>query len=168
MKIVLIICGVLLSACATTQFSKHPITFEAMEYNSVYSNYYPKATFAEIAHKEKGDSWLIIEMISYNKKAPNQNYFLKSQCDTYIKYIDKYIEWESIARSNNDIVEKQIGKAKSVLFDVEFRFFSGNQHSHLLAIDNQYFDKESTLKLRELLVEFRDDKIKPQNTNLYK
>ncbi len=165
----------LITACNTpmnTSTTRLPIDFYAHTYNSVANQYLSRPTSAELLHKASGQSWINIQMEKYGQNQYGMNLltisFVQPECKTYIDLIDKYLAWEKIASQDKDILDKKIGSAKSVVFNMDFNFYSGNSTNHYLGIggiggEYQYYAKEDALKLKELLSNYMAGKILPTN-----
>jgi hypothetical protein len=92
----------------------------------------------------------------------------------YLPLIDKYFEWEQLASSRGDQIDKEIGRARtssgfgSGAAELRFSFHSGNASDHNLVIEQclatclpaVHFDKPNVVELRRLLVEFEADRLK--------
>lgn len=168
----------LLTACATSGNTTRtiiPIDFAAMQYNSIANRYINQPTIAEYALKNSGSSWLSITMDAYGRdQFGNQNTvlvtFVRENTDSYISFIDKYLEWERTASADKDVFSKRIGKAKGQIFDMVFTFHSGNENTHYLTIglwgsDHQFYSRDAAIQLRELLAQYKNDQLKSLNAN---
>jgi hypothetical protein len=96
--------------------------------------------------------------------------FTKDNCDNYIQLIDKYLEWEKIASESQDIIDKKIGTAKGLpLSNIDFSFYSANQHSHYLVIGDKiyghYYSKAGAEALKELLIKYKNNELSPLDVN---
>ncbi len=176
-RLLLTISLLLLTACNTTLNTKQtniPLTFKASAYNSIANQYIERPTFASMFTKENGNNWINIIMETYGKNEIGLNSisiaFLQSEIPNYVLHIDKYLEWESKASKDGDIIKKKIGSAKTSAFSIDFTFFSGNSSAHYLSIGMpgttpQYFSRTNAEKLKELLIEFKNGNLKPIDLN---
>lgn len=160
------------STANNTAVTKVPLSFQGAIYNSVASQYIDRPTFAEILHKDNGKSWINIDVKKYGTDQYGidsiSNTFLQHECPTYIAHIEKYLEWEEQASKDGDIVQKKIGSAKTILFSMDFEFYSGNANNHYLAIgmsggNMQFYDRQDAIALKDLLTKFQNNEIKPVN-----
>lgn len=152
-----------------------PVEFSALQYNSISSKYIESLTVVEYALMNSGKSWVSITMNKYGKdQYGTQNTvlttFVTEHCQEYIDLIDKYLEWETLASKDGDVINKPIGKAMGQIFDMHFGFHSGNSTSHYLSIglwggDVQYYDKNGAKQLRELLVKYQQGNLKSVDAN---
>lgn len=153
------------SSCAYVGWDtmRTPVNFQASEFNSVASKYYDRPTSAEIVRFKSGDSYLAIQMDKYGNDV-NEIRFVKEGGKEYDQLIEKYLEWESQAKANKDLINKDIGKAKGFANKIKFSIYSANQYSHYLELSvfgtsHQYYDRAAALELRKLLNEYTNDKI---------
>jgi hypothetical protein len=178
MRILLIFIAILFFGCTTasnTNITKIPIEFNASAYNNIANNYLERPTFATLYTPKNGnDPWINISMETYGFNQAGQNViinaFNKSSASSYIELIDKYLEWETLATKDKDIINKKIGSAKSKIFNINFTFYSANENSHYLTIgmpgaDQQYFSKPNALALKELLLNLNNHKLKPLDSS---
>lgn len=175
--LLLLITTFIISACNTplnTTTTKTPIDFSASTYNSIANQYLSRPTFAELLQKTSGENWINIQMEKYGQNQYGMNFltisFVQTECKTYIDLIDKYLAWEKVASRDKDIIEKKIGSAKSVIFDIDFNFYSGNSTNHYLGIggiggEYQFYTKDDAIKLKELLSNYMAGKITPTDIN---
>lgn len=158
-----------LSGCNTsinTAATNVPLNFSASIYNSVYSQYMERPTFAEMLTKTNGNSWINIQTKKYGPDKYGldtiSNAFLQSEVDTYIAYIDKFLQWDETATKDKDIFDKDIGTAKTVVFGMKFSFHSGNATTHYLVIgsgEEQYYTRQAAIGLKELLIKFKNNEL---------
>lgn len=150
-----------------------PITFSASTYNEIANEYLERPTFAILNTRKKGKSWLDVSMERYGKSeygnAYINNSFTQEHCDQYIAFIDKYLEWETIATRDGDMIDKKIGKAKNINMGLNFGFYSASSKAHFLIIGysldhGQYFSKENAIALKDLLLRYKNNELKPVNT----
>jgi hypothetical protein len=156
----------------------------AKEYNSIASQYLARPTFVTIEEMSSNEITLAITMDNY-KSTSIPVRFSKTDTASYIAMIDKYLEWEKLARTRGDALTKEIGRSKTwsngpVSGTLKFTFHSGNSSNHLLAIafcaagtclDDTaiYIDPNNARELKILLQDFSDGKITPKNIDdIYK
>jgi len=163
----------ILTGCSTTSNTKTtviPVQFAAYQYNSVANQHIESLTVVDYSVMNNGKSWVAITMEKYGRdQFGNQNKvlttFVKENCAEYISLIDKYLEWETTASKDGDVISKPIGKAMGQIFNMHFAFHSGNSKSHYLAIglwggDSQYFSRSGAEQLRALLVQYQNNQLK--------
>jgi hypothetical protein len=111
--------------------------------------------------------------VEYDKYGSGNGWvnFVKQYVDDYVQLIDKYIEWEKIASSKGDLLNKVIGEADLWIgASLVFRFYSGNERKHYLEItagESILLDKENVLVLRNLLIKFKNNQIHETDTSVY-
>ncbi len=130
---------------------------------------------------------LVIEIDQYSKGIGKNNYsrwlvlFDKAVVPEYISMIDKYIEWEGLAKSRGDIFTKKIGTVKSTTLagtytTMEFDFHSGNASNHYLCVYRStpqmgldkkvqalYFDRDNSIILKDLLKKYETSRLGNSN-----
>lgn len=172
MKLILpIILALTLGACTTLEQSNRISTrLVGKEFNSIASRYLDRPTFAAIERMSDKATVLRVKMSMYGSKESNLP-FLQGRSAAYVAHIDKFLEWEALAKSRGDALTKDIGRvpawSNGPSGDLKFVFHSGNAATHFLAIsfcaagtclDNQtvYFDAASVQELRRLLLALDD------------
>ena len=182
----------LLSGCTTLSAeTRIPSALRASEFNDVASQYMERPTFAAVQSFSDGNTALKVEVDEYgtgydpNLKIVTDHvtYFDKRYVATYLPLIDKYLEWESLAVQRGDLIDRQIGEAKTwgVGGDIDLRFsiFSSGPTDHLLMIKRCPFgtcvdkwlslSKANAIFLRALLVDFGSGKVGQSNVDaIYK
>jgi len=168
----------LLSGCTTVeQRSRVPNNLHAKEFNSIASQYLDRPTFTSIEKMSDGETVLAISMDNYgNSSRPIR--FLKSNVSNYVSLIDKYTEWEHLAKARGDAITKEIGRAKTwgngLSGTLKFIFHSGNATNHFLAVsfcaagtclDDQslYFDATDAQELKKMLLNLESGEIQVEN-----
>lgn len=172
----------LLAACTTLSAeTRIPSTLQASEFNDVASQYMARPTHLSVQSFSDGNVALQVLVDEYGTgydptlKTTTQHvtYFDKRYVAVYLPLIDKYLEWEALAAQRGDLIERQLGVAKTwgVGGDIELRFgiYSPSTSQHLLIVERCAFgtcvDKALHLTrpnatiLRGLLVDFAADKI---------
>ena len=173
-----------LFGCTTVEQSTRLTTdLKAREYNSIASKYMDRPTFTSIEKMSDGDTVLAISRENYGStESPLR--FSKNHVSSYTSLIDKYFEWENLAKSRGDAITKEIGRAKTwgntMSGSLKFTFHSGNSTIHYLSIsfcaagtclDEQalYFDSANTSKLKDILGQLASGKLKTENVDdIYK
>jgi hypothetical protein len=165
---------------ATTRLSS---ALRASEFNTVASAYMERPTFVSLESFSDKNTALKVEMDEYGTgydpllkiATPHATYFDKRYVADYLALIDKYFEWEALAAQRGDLIERDVGGAKTwgVGGDIDLRFsiFSSSSANHLLVIERCAFgtcvDKALNLTrpnaaiLRTLLTDFADGGIAP-------
>lgn len=173
----------MLTACATIQQSTRLSTkLNAKEYNSIASNYMNRPTFTSVEKMSGGETVLTISMKSY-RSTSNVLRFQKKYVPEYLSLIQKYMDWEQLAKSRGDAFTKEIGRASSwgnaLSGTLKFTFHSGNSNAHFLAVsfcatgtclDNEalYFDKFNAIELSTLLKKLESETLRQNNIeNIY-
>lgn len=163
----LLIVALTLVACTTLEQSNRISTrLVGKEFNSIASRYLDRPTFVAIEQLSDKTTVLRVTMSMYGTKESNLP-FMQGKSAAYVMHIDKFLEWEALAKSRGDALTKDIGRAPAwsngPSGDLKFVFHSGNAAAHFLAIsfcavgtclDDQtvYLDAASTKELRRLLV----------------
>ncbi|WP_270806325.1 hypothetical protein [Aeromonas sp. QDB62] len=171
---------VILSGCTSVQHSTRISTrLVTNEYNSVYSKYMERPTFVSIEKMSDDNIVLAVFRDNYGSTfSPIR--FSKENVPNYIELIDKYFEWEKLARSRGDLITKEIGEANSwgntASGSLRFKFHSGNSAEHYLSIsfcavgtclDEQalYLDVNNAKELKNLLLQLDEKTQKAENIN---
>ena len=169
----------LVASCTTVQQQTSVSTpLRASQYNDIASQYHERPTFVSLQIMSDGATVLRVTMDEYGYGASSnvgqnipQNYavaFDSRDVDQYLVLIAKYEEWESLASSRGDMIEKDIGDAPTWAImgsgKLHFSMFSGNAQSHYLVIgfcmgacvdERLMFDRLNAARLKKLLEEFK-------------
>lgn len=179
-NICLIIASTVLYGCASPVVeSRVSSTLKSYEYNDVYATYMPRPTFITI-EQFKSTRFLHIKMNEYGNTGTNSLKvkhvaFNITNVDDYITMIDKFLKWESTAQERGDLLEKHIGNVDAVS-NLSFDFYSANKERHYLIITtvnggyrqwDTYYPRNEAETLRQLLVDFKKNKHKEDNSNIY-
>lgn len=165
-----------LGGCETpSQIARIPCNFNAMEYNDVASRFMERPTGACI--KKIGDTTILNVTINSYGRQNIGLWFDKRHVNEYVQAIDKYIEWNKIATERHDVVDKEISTVSTDapgVMGIRFLFRSGAEDLHFLIISHyaptlidptkgdvlqQCYDVGNALKLRQMLVDFANDKL---------
>jgi hypothetical protein len=157
-------------------------------FNSLSSDYVNRPTFAvvdeydynnrhvkSLNYSANGFGSTYLQGVSYPNKSPI--WVNITEVDTVISYIDKFIEWETKAKSKGDMFSKDIGQfdshtSSSITF--KYSFFSGNKFNHYLVVSycsngmglicsansESYLDVEEANTLKEELLKFKSGEVK--------
>jgi len=155
-----------LAGCTTIQQNTRLSTsLHAKEYNSIAAQYMDRPTFSEVEQMSDGETVLSVSIDNYGS-AQSSLRFSKKHVQEYLAFIDKYSEWEQLAKSRGDAFTKEIGSASSwgngMAGALKFTFHSGNSNVHFLSIafcaagtcledKALYFDAKNTTELKALL-----------------
>lgn len=162
-----LIVALALVACTTLEQSNRISTrLVGKEFNSVASRYLDRPTFVAVEHLSDKTTVLRVTMSIYGAKESNLS-FIQGKSAAYVVHIDKFLEWEALAKSRGDALTKDIGRAPAwangLSGDLKFAFHSGNAAAHFLTIsfcalgtclDDQavYLDAASARELRRLIL----------------
>ena len=172
----------LTTACTTLSAeTRIPSALQASEFNDVASQYMDRPTFVSVQSFSDGNIALQVLVDEYGTgydpalrtTIPNATYFDKRYIADYLPLIDKYLEWETLAAGRGDLIDRQVGVAKTwgVGGDIELRFgiYSSKTSQHLLIVERcafgtcidkaLYLTRSNASALRRLLVDFSADKI---------
>lgn len=154
----------------------------AREFNSVSSTFEERPTFVSLQTYSSGVVALVIDMDEYGMgktaqygiDTPN-DYLMPldvTKAHEYIAHIDKFLEWEELARSRGDIIQREIGSAAGAGYQtpgtIKFTLSSGNAASHYLlmefcavgvCLNPMYFAPESARELKTLLLRAGDGSV---------
>lgn len=147
---------------------------QAMEYNSVASDYRVRPTFVQLRENMGGDQVLVIKMDAYGTQDV-EIYIPPSAATKVLEFIEKYEEWESLARERGDMITKEIGEVPNFTgMKLQAKFHSGNEQSHYLVLQqcvwvcelsdrsiSQYFDRRQAENLKGLLSDYLSGDIRP-------
>lgn len=95
-------------------------------------------------------------------------------------YIDKYLEWEELASSRKDQIDKEIGRVGTLNGVLVFDFYSGNSANHYLVVSttaesmtfgtrlwSAYFPVNEAKTLKSLLLKFEAGTFKAVDEDIY-
>lgn len=130
--------AVLLNGCATKIDSYRVISpVQAVEYNSISSQYEYRPTFADIVQFANGESMLVFSVSYFNPFANSINGFALTQLPEYFAVLEKFKRWVEVANRDGDMLDKPIHKFSEPLphyggMYVEAKFYSGAIGLHYL------------------------------------
>ena len=174
--VALALATVILSGCTTMKEETRISTnLKAREYNDIYSTYARRPTWLKMWTLSDGNTVLSVQMEHYGYNPTNYHSpenmqprtvnFDQRFCSQYIELIDKYLDWESLARTRGDAITKKIGSASSWSHigtsKLSFSLHSGNDNNHYLVIgldtglgtmDDLYFARRDAGELKNLLL----------------
>lgn len=158
-------------------------TLQIQQYNSVGAVYMPRPTFVSISDMSDGSQVLRIALDRYGGDRRSL-LFMKGTADTTTPLIDKYLEWEALAKSRGDTITKEIGRARiwagaGVDGFVRADMHSGNKSMHYLALTfctrmvcldewTLFLDRKAAIELRQLLIDFDAGRVKASDSSVYK
>lgn len=139
--------GLIVAACTTVSSETRLASpFKASEFNDVTSQYLERPTFLSIQSFSDGNTALKVLMDEYGTGysatlgvvTEHATYFDQRYVPTYLPLIDKYLEWETLARERGDLIEREIGSTKTWGsagdIDMKFSIYSASQSLHLLVV----------------------------------
>jgi hypothetical protein len=169
-----------MSACGSTSSYRIHSSLNASQYNDIANKYMPRPTFLSIVQMDGYPDMLQIKYDTYSSDKGYQ-WFSKEHVDDYVALIDKYLKWEEIATRDGDLLNKEIGTAKlytvaSIPYSLRFSIFSANKTNNYLVIGgasanpnpSNIFSKENAIKLKMILIKFKDDNFSPTDQSKYK
>lgn len=144
----------------------------AQEFNSIASQYMERPTFLSLQTYSDGRSALVIDMDEYGVGPAGfevaGDYALRldpAQVDSYVALIDKYLEWETLASTRGDMLDKEIGRAPAAGAqspgEARFAIFGGNVGAnHLMTqfcavgacINDMFFTRADAGELKRVLL----------------
>lgn len=165
--LLLLAIAAILSGCAAGMIDtskRISSDLQSTGFNSIASRYMDRPTFVSFAIMKDGSRVLNIMIDSYGTNQPTVPLYEKNKTE-YISAIDKYLEWESKARSNKDSFDKEILRVSNPnTLIVQFSFHSGNEFNHYLGVGFLSkgllgeipvpiltFDRKNALELKRLL-----------------
>ena len=160
-------------------------SLQAREFNSVASQYMERPTFLSLQNYSDGRTALVIDMDEYGVGSAGYeipgDYSLRldpAQADAYAALIDKYLEWESLASSRGDMLEKEIGRAPAAGAqspgEARFAIYSGAAGAHYLqtqfcavgaCIVDMFFSRNDALELKRVLMAVKAGKVSHLNVD---
>ncbi|EJG1710644.1 hypothetical protein CDB79_RS18860 [Vibrio parahaemolyticus] len=174
MKLIMpVIIATLCAGCASVQEHQISSDLSASEYNNVYAKFYERPTFITTYDYEKDTDAMLVKMDMYGTETSNL-FFDEKEVGRYLAAIDKFIEWEDLARSREDNFTKDIDTAPAWNSgNLKFTFHSGNAKNYYLAISfcslicledqAQYYDLNNALALHEVLTSFSKGQLNTTN-----
>lgn len=182
--------GTIISLSGCSAFQKPTVdsrvssSLKTYEFNDVASAYYPRPTFVTVESKE-GKQYLHIDTSQYGKMGydpmkQTHVFFSKEHVSEYVAYIDKYLEWEELASSRKDQIDKEIGRVGTLNGVLVFDFYSGNSANHYLVVSttaesmtfgtrlwSAYFPVNEAKTLKSLLLKFEAGTFKAVDEDIY-
>jgi hypothetical protein len=172
----------LATACTTlSSETRIPSTLQASEFNDTASQYMERPTFVSVQSFSDGNIALQVLVDEYGTgydpalgiTTPHTTFFDKRYVADYLPLFDKYSEWEALAAERGDLIDREIGTAKTwgVGGDIELRFgiYSPKTSQHLLTVERCAFGtcvnkalnltRSNASALRSLLVDFAAGRI---------
>lgn len=163
----------------------------ASEFNEVGSQYMDRPTFVSVQSFSDGATALKVLMDEYGggydprlkMTTEHVTYFDKRFVADYLPLIDKYAEWEALAVTRGDLIDREVGRARTwgngADVDLRFNLHSASAERHLLVIERcalgtcldkaLHLTKDNAAILRALLVDFAAGKVTQQNVDsIYK
>ena len=162
----------LLSCAPTTPATRIPIDFQAVDFNSISSEYLSRPTFANYT-----DNQIVIMIKSY--RGGYGLAFYKNGISDHINAIKKYLKWEEIAIKNDDLLTKDIASVENGSDTYKYSFHSGNKKHHYLTITpcppltwclseiSQTYDREGAAKFAHLLEKFKNNELEDNSKGTY-
>lgn len=154
---------------------------QASEFNDLASQYMQRPTFVSIQKFSDGKVALKVLMDEYGTgydpllgaATEHATLFDSRFVSSYLTLIDKYLEWEALAKERRDLIEKEIGVAKTwgnaSDIDLKFSIYSSKTSEHLLVIERcafgtcvdkaLYFTRPNAQALRSLLSDFAEGRV---------
>ncbi len=174
--------AVLIAGCTTVaEQTRVASALRASEFNGVASQYMERPTFVSVQTFSDKNTAMAVEMDEYgtgydpnlNAVTPHITYFDKRYVANYLPLIDKYLEWETLATQRGDLIEREIGNAKTwgngMEVSLKYGIYSGAQGNNLLTIERcavgscsdkfLVLTRPNAVILRELLVDFEAGKV---------
>lgn len=174
--------AVLAVACTTVAAeTRISSPLQASEFNDIASQYMQRPTFVSVQKLSDGKVALKVQMDEYGTgydpllgaATEHATFFDSRFVASYLALIDKYLEWEALASGRGDLIEKEIGAAKTWGnagdIDLKFSIYSSKTSQHLLVIERcafgtcidkaLYLTKPNAQALRGLLVDFAAGKV---------
>ncbi len=164
--------------CTSVQQSTRLSTnLHAKEYNSIASKYMDRPTSSTVEKMSDGATVLAISIDNYGTTQSSLR-FSKKHVTEYLNLINKYLEWEQLAKSREDAFTKEIGRADTwgngIAGTLSFTFHSGNSSIHFLSVafcatgtcldeTALYFDTKNAIELKALLKKFESGSIKQKD-----
>lgn len=185
--IVSAITAIALVACTTVSSeTRIPTRVSASEYNSVAARYMERPTFATIQSLSDGEEVLRLEMDTYGSNVnpttglatPYTLPFDKRFGADYLALIDKFFEWEGIARERGDLIDREIGTASTWsnmggTGTLKFSIYSASLEGQMLVIeycvsvgcsDQSFtFSRTNARELGRLLADFTEGRVGQAN-----
>lgn len=172
----------LLSGCVTSlenyQETGVETNIQAMQFNSILSQYRPRPTFLSLVSYDSGERILMLQMSRYSSHTA-QIPFYQNKVSNYVAMIDKFIKWSKLAEKKGDVFTKDIGQVDKNMAYVKFTFHSANKSSQYLSLSycaknnliaDVCFDGGSinltpreAIKLKYTLIRFSAGEIKADN-----
>lgn len=176
----------MLAGCTTVkEETRIPSSLRASEFNDVASQYMERPTFVAVQTFSDGNTALKVEMDEYgtgydpNLKVvtPHVTYFDRRFVSAYLPLIYKYLEWEALAMQRSDLIDREIGEARTwgngMEVTLKFGIFSSSAATHLLVVErcavgtcsdkSLSLNRANAVLLKSLLHDFASGKVDQKN-----
>lgn len=130
--------GALLAGCTMAdKETRVSSAVQGMVYNSAISKYTPMPTTVslstygsnqELAYRTDGYGFN-----QYGSKEQVVLFIPKNNVAEHEKILNKFLEWDNLAKSREDQITKTIGSAKTVKGNMIYTFHSGNEYLNILS-----------------------------------
>lgn len=148
--------------------------FIISEFDEDTDRYEERPTFVTLHENGKWQDWLEID-VDFEKVTDYDlinkgNAFLGVSKDSALQSIaaiDTYLEWESMAKQDDDIVWKNIARIEedAKYADLRYEFFSASTNSHYLVVSGcslgicddrtrMFFDRENAIRYKDFLTKW--------------
>lgn len=164
------------AGCASTAKPLN-VGLAAKAYNSLANEFYIRPTSVSIG-EFGGSTHLDIRMDDYGTSEAII-YVYESTAPNIIAGIDKYLEWEEMARRDGDLLSKQIPMPSGGMMEANpcMRFHSAAVGEYYLAISvtcsdittvpTMYLDTAGAQQLKDIARRFSDGELVPTNASKY-
>ncbi|WP_334327553.1 hypothetical protein [Gilliamella apicola] len=179
--------AVFLNGCTIVSEKALSTKVKGFDYNqlgSVYTSMHTELYITETTDENYLTVRYSIDRYGYSSFGKNKFpfYILKKDIPNLIPLFDKYLEWESVAQTRHELVNKKIGNTKvpKLSIQYDYTFSSGSETHHYLQVDlcsyslvdictnTIYFDRNNVILLKEELLDIYNNKKQAFNESYYK
>lgn len=181
---ILLFCAFLFGCIMPSKTSVVNSHVKGMVYNSVMSDYTNMLTTVSLMDFSDGKQALSYRVQTYklDQFGNREDVYLhipRESVDEHLSLLNKFIDWDSKAKSRNEQFDKEIGRAKTINGYSVYNFHSGSSRSNFLAIcfvlsekgacmvDDVTFDLPNVKLLIQDLNKFKTGGFKPIDASIY-
>ena len=161
-------CALLIGCSSANNVSKIPTDVKGMVFNNVASTYMERPTSAYLVDYPNGN-----QSIEYVVKIPSDH------ASEHLSMLNKFLEWDKLAKSRNDSFSKEIGIAPTTNGYNVYAFHSGNNNTNVLVscfsltntpgcgIEEAVFTVDNVKKIIRDVNKLKTGSLKPVDTSIY-
>jgi hypothetical protein len=176
-------CALLIGCSSANNVSKIPTDVKGMVFNNVASTYMERPTSAYLVDYPNGNQSIEYVVETYrmnNGLGANLTLKIPSEhASEHLSILNKFLEWDKLAKSRNDSFSKEIGIAPTTNGYNVYAFHSGNNNTNVLVscfsltntpgcgIEEAVFTVDNVKKIIRDVNKLKTGSLKPVDTSIY-